>query len=158
MGERCLPKWANAVSFMTLRSSVLMRFTVFISWQWHDPFNWQPVRIPFLASLSLSVGRIWVTLDPVRGVCTKLVSTNERSRWNACRSTYAQESWFHQCGGSVTFWCGSGRGSGSSDPYLWLTDPNADPVGPKTSKNIRFLRIRILNTGIFTSFFKDKKS
>jgi hypothetical protein len=37
-----------------------------------------------------------------------------------------------QCCGSVTFWSGSGCGSGSSDPYLGLTDPDADPGGPKT--------------------------
>ncbi len=30
------------------------------------------------------------------------------------------------------------------DPYLWLTDPDADPGGPKT---IRILRIKIRNTG-----------
>jgi hypothetical protein len=35
---------------------------------------------------------------------------------------------FWQCWGFVTFW----YGSGSSDPYLWLTDPGADPGGPKT--------------------------
>jgi hypothetical protein len=34
--------------------------------------------------------------------------------------------------GSVTFWYGSGCGSGSSDPYLCPTDPEADPGGPKT--------------------------
>ncbi len=34
-----------------------------------------------------------------------------------------------QCCGCVTW---SGCGSGSSDPYLWLTDPDADPGGPKT--------------------------
>ncbi len=50
----------------------------------------------------------------------------------------------YQCCGSVTFWYGSG--SGSSDPYIWLTD----------AKNIRIIRIR--NTGTFTSFFTDKKS
>jgi hypothetical protein len=33
-----------------------------------------------------------------------------------------------QCLGSVKFWYGSGCGSGSSDPYLCLTDPE----GPKT--------------------------
>ncbi len=38
----------------------------------------------------------------------------------------------HQCWGSVTFWYGSGCGSRSSDPYLWLTDPSADPGCPKT--------------------------
>ncbi len=30
------------------------------------------------------------------------------------------------------FWYGSGCGSASSDPYLCLTDPDADPGGPKT--------------------------
>ncbi len=34
----------------------------------------------------------------------------------------------NQYWGSVTFW----YGSGSSDPYLWLTDPDADPKGSKT--------------------------
>ncbi len=33
-----------------------------------------------------------------------------------------------QCCGSVIFW----YGSGFSDPYLCLTDPDADPEGPKT--------------------------
>ncbi len=37
-----------------------------------------------------------------------------------------------QCCGSVIFWYGSGCGSGSSDPYLWLADPKVDLVGPKT--------------------------
>ncbi len=36
---------------------------------------------------------------------------------------------FRQCCGSVTFWYGSG--CGSSDPFLWLTDPDGDPVGPE---------------------------
>ncbi len=36
----------------------------------------------------------------------------------------------NQCCGSVTFWYGTG--CGSSDPYLWLTDPDADPGGPST--------------------------
>ncbi len=33
----------------------------------------------------------------------------------------------------MTFLYRFGRGSGSSDPYIWLTDPNADPGGPTTS-------------------------
>ncbi len=33
-----------------------------------------------------------------------------------------------QWSGSVTFWYGSGCGYGFSDPYLSLTDPNADPA------------------------------
>ncbi len=34
----------------------------------------------------------------------------------------------HQCCGSMTFWCGSGSGSGSADPCLWLIDPDSDPA------------------------------
>ncbi len=37
-------------------------------------------------------------------------------------------AYFLSVSGSVTFWYGSGCGSGSSDPYLWLTDPDADPA------------------------------
>ncbi len=33
----------------------------------------------------------------------------------------------NQCSVSGTFCYGSGCGPGSSDPYLWLTDPDADP-------------------------------
>jgi hypothetical protein len=33
----------------------------------------------------------------------------------------------NQCSGSMTFWYGSGCGSGSSDPYLRPTDLDADP-------------------------------
>jgi hypothetical protein len=46
---------------------------------------------------------------------------------------------FFQCWGSVIFWCGSG----SADPYLWLTDsaPDPDPT-PDT---------------LFFSDFKDAK-
>ncbi len=33
--------------------------------------------------------------------------------------------------GSVTFW----YGSGSKDPYLWLTDPDANSGGPKTYRS-----------------------
>ncbi len=38
----------------------------------------------------------------------------------------------NQYWGSVTFW----YGSGSSDPYLWQTDPDADPGGPKTHGSV----------------------
>jgi len=34
-----------------------------------------------------------------------------------------------QCSGSMQFWCGSGSGSWSADPCLWLMDPDSDP-GP----------------------------
>ncbi len=37
-----------------------------------------------------------------------------------------------QCCRSVTFLYGSGCGSGSSYLHFWLTDPDADPGGPKT--------------------------
>ncbi len=57
-----------------------------------------------------------------------------------------QINWYMslQCCGSVTFWYGSESGSPSSGPYLCLTDPHADPGGPKqwqkvikTSQNSR---------------------
>jgi hypothetical protein len=51
----------------------------------------------------------------------------------------------NQCCGSVKFLCGSGP----SDPYFRLTDPDADPGGAKTYGS---------HTGTFSSFFKDKKS
>jgi hypothetical protein len=35
---------------------------------------------------------------------------------------------YKQCSGSMTFWCGSGCGSGSVDPSLWLMDPDPDPA------------------------------
>jgi hypothetical protein len=34
--------------------------------------------------------------------------------------------------GTETFWYGSGCGTGSSDPYDYLTDSDANPGGPKT--------------------------
>jgi hypothetical protein len=37
-----------------------------------------------------------------------------------------------QCCGFVTLWYGSGCGSGSSDPFICLTDPDSDPGGSKT--------------------------
>ncbi len=43
-----------------------------------------------------------------------------------------------QCSGSMTFWYGSGCGSGSSDPYLWLTDPDAD-AHPDLYQNLQWL-------------------
>ncbi len=64
-----------------------------------------------------------------------------------------------QCSRSVTFW----YGSGSSDPYLWLTDP--DPAffvrDLKDAKNkfffTKFLCLFLFES-TFTSFNKDNKS
>jgi hypothetical protein len=44
---------------------------------------------------------------------------------HSCLNSLAVLASLHQCSASVTFWHGSG--CGSSDPYLWLTDPDADP-------------------------------
>ncbi len=53
--------------------------------------------------------------------------------------------------GSVTFWYG-----GSSDPYLWLTDPALFVSDLQdTNKNKFFLRFFMLE-GTFKSFFKDQ--
>jgi hypothetical protein len=46
-----------------------------------------------------------------------------------------------QCSRSVTFWCRSAWGSGSSDPNLWLTNQDVRDVKGSFT---------------FTSFFKDK--
>ncbi len=69
----------------------------------------------------------------------------------------------------LTFWCGSG--SGSSDPCLWLMDPDSDPVpgsgscyfrhwASRCQQKTNFKKVFLLVTfeGTFTSFFKDKKS
>jgi hypothetical protein len=57
---------------------------------------------------------------------------------------------------SMTFWYGSG--SGSADPYLWLTDP--DPalfVSDLQDANLKYFFGLLLIEGTFISFFKDKK-
>ncbi len=48
-----------------------------------------------------------------------------------------------KCCGSMTFWCGSGSGSGSADPCLWIMVPDSDldpaifvTVLQETNKNI----------------------
>ncbi len=69
-----------------------------------------------------------------------------------------------QCCGSMTFWGGSG--SGSSDPCLWLMDPDSDPaifvidlqdVSKKLIFEHNFFCL-LLFEATLTSFFKDKKS
>ncbi len=45
------------------------------------------------------------------------------------------------------------------DPYLWLTEPDADPGGPKTyGSGSDADKVHGYDTSTFTSFFKDKKS
>ncbi len=70
----------------------------------------------------------------------------------------------YQCCGSMPFWGGSG--SGSSDPCLWLMDPDPDPamfvidlqdVIKKLIFEHNFFCL-LLFIATFTSFFKDKKS
>jgi hypothetical protein len=55
------------------------------------------------------------------------------------------------CSGSVTFWYESGCGSGTSNPYLWQTDPNADP---HPYQNLPWLR---MPKNLFSIFFKRFK-
>jgi hypothetical protein len=66
----------------------------------------------------------------------------------------------------MTFWCGSGSGSGSADPCLRLMNPDLDPdlaifviVLQDANKKL-FLKnfCLLLFEGIVTVFFKDKKS
>ncbi len=59
-----------------------------------------------------------------------------------------------QCSGSVTYW----YGSGSSDPYLWLTDPPPDPILYASElQDVNKKMCLLLFEGSFTSFFGDKK-
>ncbi len=60
-------------------------------------------------------------------------------------------SW-EQCCGSMTFWCGSGSGSGSADPCLWLMDP--DPsifIIALQDANKKLISCILLFEGTFTS-------
>jgi hypothetical protein len=68
-----------------------------------------------------------------------------------------------QCYGSVTFW----YGSGSSDPYLSPTDPDADPDPAQFVSDLQDTNHIIFSLSFnahfcfnstFTSFFKDKNS
>ncbi len=52
-------------------------------------------------------------------ICMNII---QKSRSNSRRAKVIGCS-KKQCSGSVTFW----YGSGFSDPYLWLTDPDEDP-------------------------------
>ncbi len=49
-----------------------------------------------------------------------------------------------QCWGSVTSWCGSGSGSRSPDPYLWLMDPTTFFHDFKDKINIKKFHIFFL--------------
>ncbi len=51
---------------------------------------------------------------------------------------------FRQCSGSVTFWYVSGCEYGSPDPYLWLTDLDADPVPDTALSSGTFLKFLCL--------------
>jgi hypothetical protein len=56
----------------------------------------------------------------------------------------------------VKFWYGSGCGSGSSNPYLCLTDPYADPGDPKTYRSYGFIFGTLVNS--HKEVTKQKKS
>ncbi len=71
-----------------------------------------------------------------------------------------------QYSGSLTFWYGSGGGSGSSNPYLWPTDP-APALDPDPDSALFVVTFKTPTQNIFmlisfwryiTSFFKHKKS
>ncbi len=64
----------------------------------------------------------------------------------------------------MTFWCGSGSRSGSTNPCFWLIDPDADPsifiidLQDANKKLFKKVFLHISFEGTFTSFCKDKKS
>ncbi len=55
------------------------------------------------------------------------VNSYRPDRFPANRPTIGYHYCVWQCSGSVTFLYGYECESGSSDPYLWITDPDADP-------------------------------
>ncbi len=56
------------------------------------------------------------------------------------------------CCGSVTFWYESG--SGSADPYLWLTNPDNDPAPDPALDPVIFVRdLQDSNEKLFFLFF-----
>ncbi len=63
---------------------------------------------------------------------------------------------YWQSWGSVTFWYRSGCGSGSSDLYLWLTDPERIREAQKRTVPTGPIRMREHWYPTFTSFFRDK--
>jgi hypothetical protein len=73
----------------------------------------------------------------------------------------------NQCGGSMTFGCGSGSGSGSADSFMPLTNGSGSgscsfrrhyPSRCQQIKKIVKFFCLLLVEGTFTTFFKDKKS
>jgi hypothetical protein len=91
---------------------------------------------------------------------------NLASRWE---KLVLISCFFGQCSGSgsMTFWCWSG--SGSTDPCLWLMDPNSDPdldanpdplisvIGLHKANKNQYKKKNIfllLLEGTFTSFFQ----
>ncbi len=91
-----------------------------------------------------------------------------KSRYSKAHQTYMNSRRslilnFNQCWGFLAFWFGSGCGPGSSDLYLWVTDPDADPGAQKRygsyGSGSGFRSGCGFGTlGTFTFFFKEKKS
>ncbi len=69
--------------------------------------------------------------------------TGERHRKQEDKFLKAERRSWCQCSGSVIFW----YGSGSSDPYLCLTDPGGPKYGSYRSGTLRFLLLSLLDDG-----------
>ncbi len=78
-------------------------------------------RLPYNQMVIPSTGTTFAVL------CFEMFTRNFHRWFFFCLTTKLT---FQKCCGPVTFWYGSG--SETSDPYLYLRDPDADPGGPKT--------------------------
>jgi hypothetical protein len=123
------------------------------------------MRLRFCLCLYFDVGRPTLVTD---SSCLQTCRTAEQS-WPdslapslTSRFTHALELCFKRCYGSMTFWLGSG----STDPCLWLMDPDlwSDHaifviyLQDANKKLIQKILLLITFVDTFTSFFKDKKS
>jgi hypothetical protein len=89
------------------------------------------ISVPFFHTILAYMGlwlRHWENFFFILGTDYRTVVSRPQSS-NAYAKRLLGASHWSQCCGSVIFWYGSG--CGSSDPYIWLTEPDADPVEKK---------------------------
>ncbi len=92
-------------------------------------------------------------------VLYKSVNTPQSIPYPYVHQGLSSHTTFQQCCGSMTFWRGSGSGSGSAEPCLWLMDPDPaifiiDLTMPANKKLIFlfYFFCLLLFEGTFTSF------
>jgi len=82
-------------------------------------WSWSRVRINYYGSWGVLQQKFKIKFD----ICI-FGRKKSKNLWKRFEDLFPKlQSNEKQCSGSVTFW----YGSGSEDPYSWLTDPDADP-------------------------------